>query len=241
MTEKIERLLELGQMDLEAGYPEYARQYFEKVLALDSANREAIDALARIDELSRREAMAAEPMEAETPTGPPLAKRLMVGANSVFEALEKQSQKRAEEQPRKRARAREPAETYIDGPITSGTRTALIRSLTELLGEPSSDEQGTYWDSSYRERLRALDLEIARLDRKRRALARERGRKERALEEVEGMMRDTVGLPLRQLSGERDELIGELDEVNLSITQLDRDRKSARKERRKIEKVLSSY
>ena len=54
-------------------------------------------------------------------------------------------------------------------------------------------------------------------------------------------MRDTVGLPLRQLSGERDELIGELDEVNLSITQLDRDRKSARKERRKIEKMLSSY
>ena len=147
--DEIERLLELGHKDLEAGYPEYARQYFEKVLALDSANREAIDALARIDEILSRKGAAA--------------------------------QKRAEEQPRKRARAREPAETYIDGPITSGTRTALIRSLTALLGEPSSDEQGTFWGASREEQLREIDLGIARQDRSRRKLVRERGRKERAL------------------------------------------------------------
>ena len=207
--DEIERLLELGHKDLEAGYPEYARQYFEKVLALDSANREAIDALARIDEILSRRVAAA--------------------------------QKRAEEQPRKRARAREPTETYIGDAVTGKTRVALIRSLTALLGEPSSDEQGIYWGPSREERLREIDLQIARLDRKRRALVRERGRKERALEDVERMIRDAVGLPLRQLSGERDELIGELDEVNLSITQLDRDRKSARKERRGIEKMLSSY
>ena len=75
---------------------------------MDTSNQEAMKGLARVNEiLSRREAMAVEPMEAETPTGPPLAKRLMAGGNSVFEALEKQSQKRArawEERAQKRAR-----------------------------------------------------------------------------------------------------------------------------------------
>ncbi len=47
--DEIERLLELGHMDLEAGYPEYARQYFEKVLALDASNQEAIEGLAQVD------------------------------------------------------------------------------------------------------------------------------------------------------------------------------------------------
>lgn len=64
--DEIERLLELGRMDLEASYPEYARGYFEKVLALDATNREAIDALARIDEiLSRRMATPVKPIQHE--------------------------------------------------------------------------------------------------------------------------------------------------------------------------------
>lgn len=49
--DEIERLLELGLKDLEAGYPQYAREYFEKVLALDANNQEAIDALARIKDM----------------------------------------------------------------------------------------------------------------------------------------------------------------------------------------------
>jgi hypothetical protein len=65
MTDEIERLLALGRKDLEAGYPQYARQYFEKVLALDAANREAIDALARIDELRRRAAVPVRPIRGE--------------------------------------------------------------------------------------------------------------------------------------------------------------------------------
>jgi len=63
--DEIERLLELGRMDLEAGYPQYAREYFEKVLALDAANREAIDALARIDELRRKAVVPVEPIRGE--------------------------------------------------------------------------------------------------------------------------------------------------------------------------------
>ena len=50
MTDDIERLLELGRMDLEAGYPQYARGYFEQVLELDASNQEAIEGLAQVDE-----------------------------------------------------------------------------------------------------------------------------------------------------------------------------------------------
>jgi len=119
MTEEIGRLLELGLMDLKAGYPQYAREYFEKVLELDPDNQEAKEALVEIEAmLSRKTAVVVEPMEAETPTGPPFAKRLLIGVNSVFGALEEYSQKRAraweeraqkraEEQSRKRAKARE--------------------------------------------------------------------------------------------------------------------------------------
>jgi len=69
--DEVERLLELGRMDLEAGYPQYAREYFEKVLALDATNREAIDALARIDELRRRAAAPVKPIQAEPVKPPP--------------------------------------------------------------------------------------------------------------------------------------------------------------------------
>jgi hypothetical protein len=53
MMDEIERLLELGKKDLEAGYPEYARQYFEQVLSLDADNAEALQAISEIDEMLR--------------------------------------------------------------------------------------------------------------------------------------------------------------------------------------------
>jgi len=65
--DEIEGLLELGRMDLEAGYPEYARQYFEQVLVLDANNREAKEALAEIETIqSRREAAAVKPTQDES-------------------------------------------------------------------------------------------------------------------------------------------------------------------------------
>jgi len=59
--DEIERLLELGRMDLEAGYPQYARAYFEKVLALDSANRAATEALTNIEAILTRKVSGIEP------------------------------------------------------------------------------------------------------------------------------------------------------------------------------------
>ncbi|MGA9347980.1 MAG: hypothetical protein WBW48_04155 [Anaerolineae bacterium] len=88
MTEEIERLLELGRMDLEAGYPEYARQYFEKVLALDATNQEAIDALARIDEiLSRKATVPVKPIQHEPAKPSPKAVtkgKVVYGLAAVF-------------------------------------------------------------------------------------------------------------------------------------------------------------
>lgn len=58
--DEIERLLDLGRMDLEAGYPEYARQYFEKVLELDADNEIARQAIAEIDALLERRRASSE-------------------------------------------------------------------------------------------------------------------------------------------------------------------------------------
>ena len=132
-------------------------------------------------------------------------------------------------------------EGYINARVTGSTRTALIRSLTALLGDPLSDEQGTFWAPSREEQLKEIDLKIARADRARRSLARERTQAERVLDEVERIMRDAVGSPLQQLIIERDDGMDKLDEIDLAIAQLDRDRKRLKKERKGIESVLLSY
>jgi len=69
--EEVDRLLTFGQMALEQGWHDQARDYFEQVLALDASNREATKGLAQVNEiLSRREATAAEPIQGE-PVEPP--------------------------------------------------------------------------------------------------------------------------------------------------------------------------
>jgi ribosomal protein L40E len=76
--DEIERLLRLGRMDLEAGYPQYARIYFEKVLALDAANPEALDGLALVDEILRRQ-VSFEPIKPEVkPVQPQCADEIEV-------------------------------------------------------------------------------------------------------------------------------------------------------------------
>lgn len=125
--------------------------------------------------------------------------------------------------------------TYTEGSITGSVRTALIQSLTRLFEAPVSDEAGTSWGASYKEQLQELDLKIARADRSRRALVRERTQTERTLSEVEGIMRSALGTSLQQLSQERDEVVVKLNEVDLTIAQLDRKRKLLRKERKKVE------
>ena len=132
-------------------------------------------------------------------------------------------------------------ESYIDDCVTGSTRTALIRSLTALLGDPLSDERGTFWAPSKEEQLKEIDLKVARADRSRRILVRERAQAERTLGEIERIIRDAVGPPLQQLTIERDEVTEKLDEIDLSLAQIDRDRKALRKERKVIESMMSSY
>jgi len=62
----VDKLITFGQMALEQGWYDQAREYFEQALALDASNREAMKGLARVNEiLSRREAAAAEPIQDE--------------------------------------------------------------------------------------------------------------------------------------------------------------------------------
>ena len=60
--EEIEKLLAYGRIGLETGSYKAARECFEQVLMSDPANQEAIDGLARIDEILSRRA-AFEPVK----------------------------------------------------------------------------------------------------------------------------------------------------------------------------------
>ena len=51
----VDKLITFGQMALEQGWYDQARDYFEQTLALDTSNREAMKGLARVYErLSHR-------------------------------------------------------------------------------------------------------------------------------------------------------------------------------------------
>ena len=69
--EQADKLITFGQMALEQGWYDQAREHFEQALALDASNREAMKGLARVNEiLGRKAAMAVEPIQAE-PVKPP--------------------------------------------------------------------------------------------------------------------------------------------------------------------------
>lgn len=99
-----------------------------------------------------------------------------------------------------------------------------------------------YWQGGkerYDEKLDEVDLEIACLDRKRRTLRRKRARMERDLGQVEAVIEavqssDGVAA-LTAFVAERDGLLGRLDEVNLSIARLGRDRRVLKQERKALE------
>jgi hypothetical protein len=62
----IDKLITFGQMALEQGWYDQARDYFEQALALDATNREAMKGLARANEiLSRKAGLAARPIQVE--------------------------------------------------------------------------------------------------------------------------------------------------------------------------------
>jgi hypothetical protein len=70
-TTDVDKLIAFGQMALEQGWYDKAREYFQQALALDASNLEAMKGLARANEiLSRRMPTPAEPARAE-PAEPP--------------------------------------------------------------------------------------------------------------------------------------------------------------------------
>ena len=68
--EQVDKLITFGQMALEQGWYDQAREYFEQALELDTTNQEAIDGLARVDEIPRRKA-SFEPAKPEVPVAKP--------------------------------------------------------------------------------------------------------------------------------------------------------------------------
>jgi len=92
--EQTDKLISFGQMALEQGWYDQAREYFEQALELDASNREAIKGLAQIDEILR-EAAAVEPIEAEIQAEPSLGNRVSDKAESALEWIRKEREERA--------------------------------------------------------------------------------------------------------------------------------------------------
>ena len=104
-TEQVDKLITFGNMALEQGWYDQARSYFEKVLALDATNQEAIDGLARVDEILRRKASfepakpkapVTKPAKAEARTKPSLAKRMSLKVDSAHEWIRKERKEHAD-------------------------------------------------------------------------------------------------------------------------------------------------
>ena len=67
----VDKLTSFGQMALEQGWYDQAREYFEQALDLDASNQEALKGLVRVNEiLSRRMPTPAEPI-GDQPVAPP--------------------------------------------------------------------------------------------------------------------------------------------------------------------------
>jgi len=93
----VDKLITFGQMALEQGWHDQAREHFERALALDASNREAMKGLARVNEiLSRRAATAVEPIEAEIRKEPLSVKRISSRLSSAREWIDKQREEGAE-------------------------------------------------------------------------------------------------------------------------------------------------
>lgn len=69
-----DKLITFGQMALEQGWYDQARDYFEQALELDASNREAMKGLARANEILNRRA-SFEPIKPEAPPAKPASKR----------------------------------------------------------------------------------------------------------------------------------------------------------------------
>ena len=96
-TEQADKLITFGNMALEQGWYNQAREHFEQALALDASKREAMKGLARVNEiLSRRAATAVEPTEAEIREEPLSAERISPRLSSAREWIDKQREERGE-------------------------------------------------------------------------------------------------------------------------------------------------
>ena len=78
----VDKLITFGQMALEQGWYDQAREYFEQALDLDASNQEALKGLVRTNEiLSRRMPTPAEPI-GDQPVAPPreVARKVQTGS-----------------------------------------------------------------------------------------------------------------------------------------------------------------
>jgi hypothetical protein len=80
--EQVDKLITFGQMALEQGWYDQAREYFEQALDLDASSREALKGLARVNEiLSRRMLTPVEPIRV-----PPVAPARKVERKPIIPA-----------------------------------------------------------------------------------------------------------------------------------------------------------
>jgi cytochrome c-type biogenesis protein CcmH/NrfG len=84
-SEDVDKLITFGQMALEQGWCDKAREYFQQALELAPSNREAMKGLARANEiLSRKAAAAVEPARADKARSRASRAKSRTGAAGIF-------------------------------------------------------------------------------------------------------------------------------------------------------------
>ena len=99
-ADDIGKLLTYGQMALEQGWYDQARQHFEQALALDADNREAIEGLTQVDEALKLKAFFESP--GIPPVRPAQPAKPASKVNSVLEWIGKKREERARDIARQR-------------------------------------------------------------------------------------------------------------------------------------------
>ena len=124
----------------------------------------------------------------------------------------------------------DPGSTYV----TLHERTPPL-PLTLSQGFLSSFEETI---NSYRKMLDELDLAVARKNRARRKLVRTRGKIERGIEEIDEVLErvSSEHHGAEEFLNERSVLQMSLDETDLTIAHLDRERKALKRKQKKVER-----
>ena len=141
-SDNVDKLIAFGQMALEQGWYDQAREYFEQALELDAANREAMKGFARANEILSRRA-ASEWIRPEVPPAKPARKR-----HPIAEWVREKRREYAEwMEIRRKEREKIAAERLAAHERRAAERLAAAERRRQWMLEREAEEYREWWEA----------------------------------------------------------------------------------------------